>query len=458
MTLAAARRRLRRNSRTVTATAVAALLAQATLALADPSSTRVAVAALALLTAAGLAVARPAADDPQEVSDRDRANARRLACADATGREVIWEVDRAGVMTYISGAARDMFGAEPDQLVGKSVFELVAPSDQPDARALLTECVRDRCGWSDMIFEIRRSDGATRLIETTSVVQLDAAGEVAGFSATTHRLDAEAQQRFEQRRLRERITHVLETGEVQTAFQPIVDVDSGAAAGYEALSRFDAEPAQGPDKWFADAERVGLGVELDCLAVRAALSSAARLPREAYVSVNTTPETVRSGRLADLVRAAPVAADRIVVEITEHVSVEDYHALHEPLRVLRALGVRLAVDDAGSGFASFRHILRLEPHFIKLDRDLIHGIDSDPARRALAAAVVMFARDLGAAVVAEGVETAEELAMVAHLGIDAAQGYLLGRPSAERTAWFAHRLQPLARYAERYPDRTRRSS
>lgn len=454
MTLAAVGRTARRHLRILVATAVGVLLAYAALALADPTPVRAVLAALGLLTAAALAVAGATTSESQRAGDRDADNARRLACADVTGQEVIWEADRNGVMTYVSGAARDMFGTEPDELIGLSAFDTVAPTERADARAVFAECVQERCGWTDLIFEIERADGTTRLIETTSVVRLDADGEVAGFSATTHRLDAEAQQRFERRRLHARIEALLEAGELQIAFQPIVDVDSGTAIGYEALSRIDAEPAQGPDRWFADAEQVGLGVELDCLAIRAALSSATRLPKDAYVSVNTTPETLRSGRLEELVRTAPVPGQRIVVEITEHVSVEDYQALHQPLHVLRELGVRFAVDDAGSGFASFRHILRLEPQFIKLDRDLIRGIDADPARRALAAAVVMFARDLGASVVAEGVETAGEFAMIAHLGIDAAQGYLIGRPSAEQTAWFPHRLEPLARYT----DRTRRSS
>jgi EAL domain-containing protein (putative c-di-GMP-specific phosphodiesterase class I) len=99
------------------------------------------------------------------------------------------------------------------------------------------------------------------------------------------------------------------------------------------------------------------------------------------------------------------------------------------------MGVRLAVDDAGAGYASFRHILRLRPEFIKLDQEITRDIQLDPARRALAAAVVMFALDVGATVIAEGVETDDELAMVANLGIDSAQGYLLGRPSADPMQW-----------------------
>ena len=99
------------------------------------------------------------------------------------------------------------------------------------------------------------------------------------------------------------------------------------------------------------------------------------------------------------------------------------------------MGVRLAVDDAGAGFASFRHILRLCPEYIKLDRTLIENIAEDPARRALAAAVVLFALEMGSAVVAEGVETLAELRTAQTLGIDAAQGFLLGRPTDDWNTW-----------------------
>jgi EAL domain-containing protein (putative c-di-GMP-specific phosphodiesterase class I) len=123
------------------------------------------------------------------------------------------------------------------------------------------------------------------------------------------------------------------------------------------------------------------------------------------------------------------------VELTEHSAVEDYDALEGALRPLREVGLRIAVDDAGAGYATFRHILRLQPDFIKLDRSLISGIDGDPARRALAGAVVAFAREMRGVVVAEGIERSGELAVLLGLGVDAGQGYLLGRPSTDQRDW-----------------------
>jgi EAL domain-containing protein (putative c-di-GMP-specific phosphodiesterase class I) len=150
-----------------------------------------------------------------------------------------------------------------------------------------------------------------------------------------------------------------------------------------------------------------------------------------YVSVNTTPATLESGRLLATLDETDFPGDRLVVEITEHVSVEDYRTLRDPIHKLRQRGVRIAVDDAGSGYASFRHILRLEPEFIKLDHEIIHDVHMDPARRALATAVSYFAREVGATVVAEGVEAEEDLRALSGLGIGVVQGFLLGRPTAD---------------------------
>ena len=138
-----------------------------------------------------------------------------------------------------------------------------------------------------------------------------------------------------------------------------------------------------------------------------------------------------------------------MIEITEHAPVADYDALAQAIRPLRAHGVRLAVDDAGAGFASLRHILRLSPDVIKLDRALTAEIDSDAPREALAAALILFASRIGSTVVAEGIEREEELRTLRNLGVLYGQGYYLARPlpveqvsaglfkppsSAERTA------------------------
>lgn len=142
--------------------------------------------------------------------------------------------------------------------------------------------------------------------------------------------------------------------------------------------------------------------------------------------MNLSAEAVLAPGTLELLTA--VAPERIVVELTEHSEVTDYAALTRRLAALREAGVRLAVDDTGAGFASLRHILQLHPDLIKLDLALTRDVDTDPARRALAAALVTFGDEIGASVVAEGVETSGELTVLRDLRVDAAQGYYLGRP------------------------------
>ncbi len=225
----------------------------------------------------------------------------------------------------------------------------------------------------------------------------------------------------------DRVRAVIAGEGLAMAFQPIVDIRHDDAIGFEALARFTRTPARGADLSFAEAAGMGLGVELEAAAVRLALADLPNLPREAYLAINVAPATIVSRQLDDLLTDVPT--HRIVLEVTEHAAIEAYEQLVAVLRVFRQRGVRFAVDDAGAGYASFRHILRLRPEIIKLDIALTRDIDGDPARRALATALITFASSTGSTIVAEGVETAGELRTLRQLGVTAAQGYYLGRPA-----------------------------
>jgi EAL domain-containing protein (putative c-di-GMP-specific phosphodiesterase class I) len=242
------------------------------------------------------------------------------------------------------------------------------------------------------------------------------------------REQAEREERVarERRLRRKRVEQVLCGPAPAMLFQPIVDVRSGAVIGMEALARFAAEPRRSPDRWFAEAAEVGLGIELEVTAVRTALAELDNLPSGAYLSVNASPATATSGLLRDVL--SEVSGERVVLEVTEHAHVEDYEALGWALDVLRARGTRLAVDDAGAGYAGLQHILRLAPDIIKLDISLTRGLDGDPGKRALASSLVTFAAEIGAVIAAEGVETGDELDTLRELGIANAQGYYLARP------------------------------
>ncbi len=225
----------------------------------------------------------------------------------------------------------------------------------------------------------------------------------------------------------QRINQVLETDALHLAFQPVIDLVTGHTVGFEALARFSTEPRRPPNEWFAEAHAVGLGVTLEISAVKAAVAALDDLPPDAYLATNVSPETVLSTKLEDLFSES--ACQRVVLELTEHERVTSYGSLDAILTRSRSRGIRTAVDDAGAGYASLQHILRLRPEIIKLDISLIREVHRDPARRALTSALVTFGREVDATIVAEGVETHDELTALRHLGVRWGQGYYLGRPA-----------------------------
>jgi EAL domain-containing protein (putative c-di-GMP-specific phosphodiesterase class I) len=229
-----------------------------------------------------------------------------------------------------------------------------------------------------------------------------------------------------------RIADVLDRNQFAIVYQPIWNVATGRPAGLEALTRFAATPPRTPDLWFAEAAETGLGVALELAAIRAAMAILPSLPDSAYLAVNASPQTILSAEFAGVMGMVPAA--QIVLELTEHAEVESYDGLLDALRPLRERGIRVAVDDAGAGYSSLQHILHLQPDLIKLDMALTRHVDLDPARKALAAALIAFARDTHCEIIAEGVETASELATLRALGVEKAQGYFLGRPMPREDA------------------------
>ncbi len=230
-------------------------------------------------------------------------------------------------------------------------------------------------------------------------------------------------------RRREKFVRItLADRSLQTVFQPIVDLRTGDTVGAEALARFTAPPFRAPDLWFAEAAELGLGTELEVTALRSALEQLVTLPSGLYLSINASPATIVSAEFRASMKEIP--AERVVLELTEHTGIDDYHLFGEAIAELRSNGLRLAVDDAGAGFSSFRHILNLRPDIIKLDIALTRGIDTDPARRALGSAMLTFGLDAyNASIVAEGIETKSELSTLQGLGCHYGQGYYLGRPA-----------------------------
>ncbi|WP_083737946.1 EAL domain-containing protein [Mycobacterium sp. MS1601] len=213
------------------------------------------------------------------------------------------------------------------------------------------------------------------------------------------------------------------------AFQPVVRLENRAPIAYEGLARFPASMGLTPAQWFSTARRLGRGLDLESAALRAVLAAADGISGDYPVSVNLSPNAVLETIIQDsLVRQNR----RLIVEITEHEPFPD--DLGERLTALRERGIEVAVDDAGAGYASFTQLLRLRPEIIKIDGELIAGIDSNPAKRAIVTALTSLATELDAKLIAEGVETADQLQTLIRLGIEYGQGFHLGRPQLKIAA------------------------
>jgi EAL domain-containing protein (putative c-di-GMP-specific phosphodiesterase class I) len=233
---------------------------------------------------------------------------------------------------------------------------------------------------------------------------------------------------------REGIVAIMAAGSFRPVFQPIVELSSGRTVGFEALTRFaDGRP---PNLVFASAIKAGMGLELELRTLESALAASRELPGGTWLSLNMSPtllvEAIDLGRLL-------ARRDRpLVIEITEHVAIDDYAAVRSAIERLGS-DVRVAVDDAGAGIANFNHLVELRPHLVKVDAGLIRDLDTDLVRQAVVVGLVHFAAKAGCEIIAEGIETEAERATAHALGVTHVQGYLMARPG--RAGTFARPAQ-----------------
>lgn len=333
-----------------------------------------------------------------------------------------------GYFKALNPAWTRVLGWSQEELLARPYIDFVHPEDRD---ATLAEASKVSDGSPTVHFRNRYRcvDGSYRLLGwTATAALLDGAIYASARDITTAvQLDAEsARHQRESDDAAARVHEVLAGTGPNIVLQPVFSLGTGMLYGFEALSRFDVRPHRAPDTWFADAAAAGLGTALEMRAIANAVALSQHLPPHVFLSVNVSPSTLITPDLDTTL--SPVPCDRLVLEITEHAAVADYTLLKGVLKRLRERGVRLAIDDAGSGHSGLNQIVQLLPELIKLDGFLTHGIDTDPVKRALAAALVRFAADVGASLIAEGVETAEELSALEELGIGYAQGFFLGRP------------------------------
>jgi EAL domain-containing protein (putative c-di-GMP-specific phosphodiesterase class I) len=224
---------------------------------------------------------------------------------------------------------------------------------------------------------------------------------------------------------RERIFRFIDGDGLDVVFQPIVDLDDGNIVAVEALSRFTDPSHRSPDVWFREARDVGLGVALEVAAARLALRSLPLLPWSVSLALNFSSEALGSAEFTTLMGHHPV--DRLIVEVTEQTD-GPTSTLQDALAPWRWGGLLVAVDDVGAGYSTLGRIVQLQPDLIKLDITLTRGLQSDPGRQILIGKLQEYAGGVGATLIAEGIETAEQMAQLRALGVRVGQGYHLGRP------------------------------
>jgi len=356
------------------------------------------------------------------------AEAMTDSIADHLG-DIVSTHDPDGTYRYVSAAVQDILGFGPGEVIGGRPFDYVHPDDQRKLRIVYRSVLRGSP--SVLAYRVRRKDDEYVWVETTlraviddetgSVKEVVCSTRPVSERTVTERLSSE-----EYREAVARIEDVIENERVTIVYQPLVDLESERVIAYEALSRFPGNGVRGPDRWFAEAWDVGLGVPLEMLAVRLAARALPKLPEGVVLCVNASPPTIFNEGFLDCLGAH---ADRVKVELTEHLHVEDYDRFGAKLRRLREAGVEVAIDDFGAGYASLRHILKLRPDWIKLDISLTEKVSENPIAHALATSLVSFSEEVGVSVVAEGIETEEELDALLEIGFRYGQGFYLGMPA-----------------------------
>ncbi|MCK9502778.1 MAG: EAL domain-containing protein [Porticoccaceae bacterium] len=229
---------------------------------------------------------------------------------------------------------------------------------------------------------------------------------------------------FEERR--QSFEYLFHNNPHHMVYQPIVNLLDNKIVGIEALSRFDTTPNKPPSHWFHEAWEFGLGIDLEIRALQSVIREINNMPEDIFICINMSPLTVTSQALQNALNIE--SASRIVIEITEHKTIVEYAPIIEALRALKKLSIRVAIDDVGTGYSGLYHILQIKPDLLKLDISLTRNIHQDPAKQALASAIVAFSARIGATIIAEGIETKEEADALRVLGIGYGQGFYFAKP------------------------------
>ncbi|OUM37422.1 diguanylate phosphodiesterase [Pseudomonas putida] len=230
------------------------------------------------------------------------------------------------------------------------------------------------------------------------------------------------------------LSAILAQRSIHSLFQPIMCLSEQRVFGHEALSRGPSNsPLHAPLNLFSIARQAGRLTELEAACRESACRRFSEQQLQGKLFLNISPESLLephypSGLTLKLLEQVGLPPSRVVIELTEHTPTDDFQLLCNALHHYRDMGFSIALDDLGAGYSSLRLWSELRPEYVKIDRHFIDGIHRDPLKREFVGSILQIARASKAQVIAEGIELAEELAVLREMGVDLVQGYLLGRP------------------------------
>ena len=316
---------------------------------------------------------------------------------------------------------------------GGEEFALILPGTSAEAAQEIAERVRGAvarlspagsdlsCSAGVAVFPVDSDDAGTLLQLAEGALywaKRSGKSRTRRFDPDHVRLSGDAPQRSE-------IQRILDERAIEPLYQPVASLTTGRLIGYEALARFPDAPDRPPSTWFAQANACGLGPELEAAAIEAALQTPGR-PPGTHLAVNVSPSALSTDAVK---RVIPDDLSDVIIELTEHEVYVGDSLLADSLAQLRERGARIAIDDAGAGYAGLKQVMWVRPDIVKLDLDLTRAIHSDPVRMALVESLVRFARRVGATVCAEGVENHDDIEALSNLDVPCGQGYAIGRPA-----------------------------
>lgn len=235
-------------------------------------------------------------------------------------------------------------------------------------------------------------------------------------------------------RYKENLQQIILDEDIRTVYQPIVETKTGDIFSYEALSRGPQETEFfNPLFLFEVAKDSELLFELDNVCRKKAIDNAVAIDPNLKLFINALPSTIheptfRDEYLQEFLQKYNLKAENLVFEITESLAIQNYETFMEDIRSYTDLGYQIALDDTGTGYSSFETILRIKPHYIKIDITMIRNVDTDPLKQTMIRALVNIAKSINARSIAEGVETVSEYRQLMELGVDFCQGYLFAKP------------------------------